>query len=145
MASPGRHPNQKKHWWKPGQSGNPAGRKAFGAYVAEWMNVMAQWPLDQLDDVIDDPDQPSAKVAAAQRVKSARQDGKLAGDDFDRCCDRTVGRPSGLVEVSGTVGHVHVNVDDDLVRLVGNLQTHPEIIEEDGRDKRLIEAEAERE
>ena len=80
--------------FKPGQSGNPAGRTSFGAHVSEWINSMADWSVPQLQGVIDDEDQPSAKVAAAQRVLSARQSGEQAAKDFDRCCDRTHGKPT---------------------------------------------------
>lgn len=83
-----------EHRWKPGQSGNPAGRKSYGAFVSEWMNSMAQWSLSQLEAVINDADAPAAKVAAAQRVRRAMLDDKLASEDFDRCCDRTTGKPN---------------------------------------------------
>ena len=87
--------------WQPGQSGNPAGRKAYGAYASEWMNTMAAWTETRLRQVIDNRgEEPAAKVAAAQRVLTATGDDKASGDDFDRCCDRTTGKPRAQVDVT---------------------------------------------
>lgn len=65
---PGQHPNSQanlpKGQWKPGQSGNPAGRRSYGAHTSEWVNSMATWSFPQLEEVIEDPRAESAKVAA---------------------------------------------------------------------------------
>ena len=58
--------------WKPGQSGNPVGRKAYGAYASEWMNSMGTWTESQLRQVIDNrTDEPAAKVAVPRKVCAA--------------------------------------------------------------------------
>jgi len=82
--------------YRAGVSGNPAGRPPFGASVREHINIMANWTRRQLQAVIDDDDAPSAQVAAARQVLDARNgDGKA----FDRCADRTEGRPTQRHEV----------------------------------------------
>src|SRR5690242_5823000 len=40
--------------FKPGQSGNPAGRPAAGAAVKEWLNIMQDWTRVQLQAVMED-------------------------------------------------------------------------------------------
>ena len=101
----GEHPNSQanlpKGQWKSGQSGNPAGRKSYGAHTSEWVNSMATWSLPQLDEVIEDTRAESAKVAAAQQVKAARMGN---GNAFNRCCDRTEGRPRQSLDQTITDG-----------------------------------------
>lgn len=76
--------------WKPGESGNAAGRTTYGASVREWLNSFADASRSELQAVIEDVDAPSAKqAAAAQALKASEGDGVA----FDRCADRTEGRP----------------------------------------------------
>ena len=101
----GEHPNSQanlpKGQWKSGQCGNPASRKSYGAHTSEWVNSMATWSLPQLDEVIEDTRAESAKVAAAQQVKAARMGN---GNAFNRCCDRTEGRPRQSLDQTITDG-----------------------------------------
>ena len=101
--------------YKPGESGNPTGRKTYGAYASEWMNSMATWTEEQLLKVIGNrKNEPAAKVAAAQRVLNGICDEKLGSEDFDRCCNRTDGRPTQRREMSGPGGRpIEMNRTDE--------------------------------
>jgi hypothetical protein len=81
--------------FRPGQSGNPAGRPAAGASVVEWMNLMAEWPEAQLREVADDPAAPVNRRAAAQRWLAAISDDpeKESREATAFVCDRTSGKP----------------------------------------------------
>jgi hypothetical protein len=156
MAEKNKHPNLKPPW-KPGESGNPAGRKTAGASVREWMNSFAEAELTpaQLRAISLDESMPATKIAAAQRMlrmiehpdmadfnpylggvldleqlKGAGIDTSLikkakvrefqgetgttiereielrdrSGEEFDRVCDRTEGKPKQAVDVSGSLG-----------------------------------------
>lgn len=72
--------------FKPGNKGRPA----FGMVVTEWYNAMADYSITDLQVIVDDGEQPSAKVAAARQVLAARQ-GEM--DAQREVCDRTNGRP----------------------------------------------------
>lgn len=74
--------------WQPGQSGNPAGRRNFGATVGEWYNAMAEYSEIELNRVIADKSAPRAKIVAARAVKAA-----TTGDlpFIIEVCDRTDG------------------------------------------------------
>ena len=82
-----------KYKFKPGQSGNPAGRPRAGLSFREWFNVMAEWTVAEVSAVARDKKAPCAKVACARVMLSAMGSGKQAGKDFDRIMDYTIGRP----------------------------------------------------
>jgi len=82
--------------WKAGQSGNPAGRTTYGATVREWINVLGDASRCELQTLIDDEGELSAKVAAARQVLKASEGDGVA---FDRCADRTDGRPTHSIAV----------------------------------------------
>lgn len=146
-----------QHQFKPGQSGNPAGRPAAGASLREWVNTFDQKKLSrqQLLAIARDDSQPFARQAAAirclrttenpnmadfepllrgtqtleelakagvdtslvKRIKERRKavvedDEHIAdeierdielhdrgGEEFDRICDRTDGKPRQVVDV----------------------------------------------
>ena len=85
--------------WKPGQSGNPNGRKAAGVSIADWFSAMSdskQWTPAKLKAVLaKDSDASPAKRAAARQWLTTFE-GKTdtaAGQSVDRICDRTTGKP----------------------------------------------------
>jgi hypothetical protein len=99
-----------EHRWKPGQSGNPAGRpKAAGSSIREWLNIMTDWSTRELQAVLDDPEAPSAKATAARMWKHARSDERtksglpIAGPEAERICDQTAGKPRQAIELSRPV------------------------------------------
>ncbi len=100
--------------WKPGQSGNPAGRARGGAYISEWLNALLivdgdgrpRYTKADLERIVADDDAAPAMVIAARRILSAMRDGKLPrggadpepGRDFDRIADRTEGKPTVTIK-----------------------------------------------
>ena len=44
---PGRHPNQMKHWWKPGKSGHPEGRPKKEHSITSLMKAYAEEVYDE--------------------------------------------------------------------------------------------------
>jgi hypothetical protein len=115
--------------WKPGQSGNSAGRPPAGAVVKEWLNVMAGWPREEVTAVMNDPAAPSAKRAAARTWLDATcQDrtssgAPVAGGELDRIMDRTDGKPVQNVDVRGEVSHRHV-----VQAAVARMMADPELL-----------------
>ena len=96
-----------EHRFKPGQSGNPAGRAgSAGSSVREWINAMAEWTVAELQAVKDDPKATAAKRTAARLWMEATSDdantagNPIAGAAFDRIMDRTEGRPKQAVSLS---------------------------------------------
>lgn len=85
--------------------GNPryAGPRNAGATVAMWYNMLAEVSFDDLQAIIGDPEQPNAKVAAAQQWLLSRL-GKL--DSVKEVCDRTHGQSLKQVKTESTVTRV---------------------------------------
>ena len=88
----------KPHSWQPGQSGNPNGRKTLGACLNECVNSMRGKTYTEVQRIAKDKDEPIERRGAAKRVMGLLKDGyhghiPLAGNDFDRIMDRTVGKP----------------------------------------------------
>lgn len=75
---------------KPGEIRNPEGRKTAGASIKEWVNAFAEWTVSEVKKVVDSPDATVAQLAAARTVLGSIVD----GEDFDRICDRTEGKPN---------------------------------------------------
>ncbi|MCH8153447.1 MAG: hypothetical protein IH830_13870 [Planctomycetes bacterium] len=116
----GTHPNSlanlRPRPWKPGQSGNPAGRARGGAYISEWLNALLivdgdgrpRYTKADLERIVADDDAAPAMVIAARRILSAMRDGKLPrggadpepGRDFDRIADRIEGKPPQAVHLT---------------------------------------------
>lgn len=63
-----------------GESGNPAGRKTAGAYVREWLNVLAEKELSEseLRAIARDKAAPWTKRTAAERILRTLEAGDLA-------------------------------------------------------------------
>lgn len=103
QESKGEFPSR-AHQFPPGVSGNPAGRKAAGASVRDWWNIMEDWTLAKIAEVLTDPTSPAAKVAAARTWIDASSTDRnaagspIAGAEIDRICDRTDGKPTQRIE-----------------------------------------------
>lgn len=67
-----RKPPPEAHRFKPGQSGNPAGRKTLGATVKEWLNSLRLASDAKLKRIADSARYPSAKRAAAEQILHMR-------------------------------------------------------------------------
>jgi hypothetical protein len=88
--------------WKPGQSGNPAGRPSFGLSLREWWNQMQGWDEDRLKEVREDESRPAVQRIAARQMILAMtgKSEKFAGEAIDRIADRTEGKPKQSVDVT---------------------------------------------
>jgi hypothetical protein len=69
--------------WKPGQSGNPAGRKTAGAYLREELNslVLSNPTAEEVRRIARDPKEAMNRRAAAERYLRLVESGDLA--DFE--------------------------------------------------------------
>jgi hypothetical protein len=93
--------------FKPGQSGNPAGRPAAGARVIEAWHNLADKSVQELTNLVENPNTGWArKVAAQQMLKAldAENDPEQAGRSADRVLDRTVGKPTQAITVDNPNG-----------------------------------------
>ncbi len=110
----GTHPNSlanlRPRLWRPGQSGNPAGRARGSVYISECLNALLivdgdgrpRYTKADLERIVTVDDAAPAMVIAARRILSAMRDGKLPrggadpepGRDFDRIADRIEGKPT---------------------------------------------------
>jgi hypothetical protein len=79
--------------------------------VREWINVMANWPLREIKSVLGDDEQPPTKIMAARALVDAASNDRnasgmpIAGQDFDRIMDQTIGKPVARTEIElGTTG-----------------------------------------
>ena len=54
------------HRWKPGESGNPEGRKSAGASIREWLNTIENYPKNEVEKIAGDESEPVSKRAAAR-------------------------------------------------------------------------------
>ena len=52
----GYNPNSQEHWFPPGTSGNPSGRKKGTVYVAEWMKMLSESKRRELEAIALDED-----------------------------------------------------------------------------------------
>ena len=84
-----------EHRWKPGHSGNPAGRPSAGASIRDWINIMSDFTREQVENVLADPKATNAKKAAARTWLHATTDRctklglPIAGPDLDRIIGHT--------------------------------------------------------
>jgi hypothetical protein len=89
-----------EHRFKPGQSGNPAGRPCAGATIKEHINVMAASDLSESDlrAIARDAKAPWTKRAAANRILRTLETPDLADfqDAVDGVADLQSLRASGL-------------------------------------------------
>ncbi|MBH07002.1 MAG: hypothetical protein CMJ20_11850 [Phycisphaeraceae bacterium] len=92
--------------WKPGQSGNPAGRKPAGAYVREWINSLTHQDLtsDELASIADDDTMPYAKRLAATRMLNSLESDRLGLKEAEFVLNQTAGRPSQPIEHQAVTG-----------------------------------------
>ena len=108
------HPNTLANLrpWKPGQSGNPAGRARGSVYISECLNALLIVDADgrpkctkaDLERIVTDDNAAPAMVIAARRILSAMRDGKLPRGGADpepgRDFDRIEGKPALAVHVT---------------------------------------------
>ena len=86
--------------WRPGQSGNPAGRKP-GAYPADALKSMMTLPVEEIEAIKTDRRETLSRRAAAslalQTVSGSRSDQRQA---FAEVADRTSGKAIQSVVVA---------------------------------------------
>ena len=128
--------------WRPGQSGNPAGRARGGAYISEWLNTLLivdehgtpNYTQADLKEIVADDNAAPAKVIAARRILSAMKDGKLPrggadpkpGRDFDRIADRIEGKPAQHIMVEAPPQRTLEQIEAEMEAM---LLANPELVE----------------
>ena len=93
--------------WKPGQSGNPNGRPVAGASYAEHLNLLVGKLEAEVRAIARDKDAPVHQRMAAKTTLRALTEAyhkgiPKAGNDLDRICDRTKGKPHQSLHVHRT-------------------------------------------
>ena len=146
MANPKGNPDAvRPYQWKPGQSGNPAGRPKGGAVINEWLDILINANDYTLQSIIVDPSEPRAKRLAAHQLITADTrpikyaatedaDGNTVllpvgelrepGMAFDRIMDRTVGKPAQTILTGTAPARTIEDAMADLDRL---LAENPEV------------------
>jgi hypothetical protein len=94
-----------------GNQRGPGGRSA-GATICDWLNVMGDWKLSDILAAGKDEDAPATKRIAAGRLIGAL----VEGDDFDRICDRTDGKPKQAVELNSNAPPLAVQIITPLTK-----------------------------
>ncbi len=102
--------------WKPGQSGNPGGRRKEVAEVRELARQKCPRAIERLAEIVDDPEAPySSQVAAANSL-----------------LDRGYGRPELQHKISGQVNFVQLLAEFTERRAIE--QGQAEVLEGDDQD-----------
>lgn len=114
--------------WQPGQSGNVNGRKTLGAALKTCLNAMQEMTIAEVQAIARDKKRSVTWRAAAKRVLGMLRDGwhnhiPVAGSDFDRCSDRTDGRPHQSVHVHRTDEQMPAAIGVDIATAMGQLLT----------------------
>lgn len=95
-----------EHRFAPGQSGNPAGRPTAGASVREHLNRMAEMSIEDIQaEFASSKTSAAAKIAARTWLDAMSPDrnssgSPIAGGEFDRICDRTLGKPVQAMDMT---------------------------------------------
>ena len=79
------------------------GAVSFGGSAAAWLTELGTWPKAMVEQVLRNPLIPMVVRSAARRVLGAEMQGFAGGKEFDRICDRTIGKPHQSTRV--TVQH----------------------------------------
>lgn len=97
--------------WKPGQSGNPAGRppeahpnlvRFTKKAVQETFAQLMLLPQEELNRIRDDQQESGIRAAVASVIMRARARGQLS--DLDAMIDRIIGKVPQKTELSGAEG-----------------------------------------
>ena len=87
--------------FEPGKSGNPGGSRKAGAYIRDWLNRLAEWPLVELQRLVADPDNvPIAKLIAAQRLLDAAKSGSEGRANTELVIEHTDGKAVQRIETT---------------------------------------------
>ncbi len=114
---------------QPGEVRNPKGRPSGGASVKEWMNVMTDWPRSKIKEVLGNDALPVSQIIAARNIYHAScqalssSGAPIAGPDFERFMDYTIGKPRQSVDVSMDASVTH---KEQTQEAMGRLLTDPE-------------------
>lgn len=91
--------------WVKGQSGNPAGRpQRIGLTIVEAMNFFQSKTTEELELIQNNPRESVVRRMAAARLLGAGERGRDGREEFSEVMDRSVGRPSQALELSGPGG-----------------------------------------
>ena len=104
----GRADHLKQYWFKPGQSGNPAGRqpdttiekevrKFTREHVSEVYNKIIDMDKGELDALLADPAVPVFEKAVARAVLNAEKDGSVGGA-LETILERIIGKVPQKIE-----------------------------------------------
>jgi hypothetical protein len=92
--------------FKPGHPGGPGRPKGAAYTLKEWLNLMAEYSVSDLNAVLTDEAATAAKKAAARTwldatTRLTTSSGvPIAGAEFDRIMDRTEGRPAQAIDLT---------------------------------------------
>jgi hypothetical protein len=99
--------------WQKGESGNLEGRPSAGGAVKEYLNAMQELTLADVKLIIDDPNQPINRVAAARLW----MDACTHTSDLTVLMIHTEGKPKETIDVQAEVTH---SIKPAMERLRGN-------------------------
>lgn len=122
--------------WKPGQSGNPRGKRRGGASIVEWVSVFVAEPkyggqagLGIIAYEARHGETQAKQIAArrvlrARRMRFSRAGRPVAHDDLEGILDRDLGKAHQSVSIDATVQ----TLEDSQAQLVGLLRSRPELL-----------------
>mgnify|MGYP006401231171 FL=1 len=118
----GYNPNSQEHWFPPGTSGNPSGRKKGTVYVAEWMKMLSESKRRELEAIAVDEDASVSKRLAATTYLTGLTVDVRPRDRLEavrEVCDRTTGKAPQYQTVDIPQISDAVRVVEDIRRQLG--------------------------